>query len=288
MTKYRAQYIELMAYIEANLDSDINVDKLCHILPLSKYHFHRQCSAFFGISIMSLVKLLKLKRAAYQLAYRDDKNILTIALSNGYQSHEAFSRFFKKHFNQTPSDFRKQPDWTHWQAKYEPIIKLRTKIMNENTKFKTEIVDFPETSIATLKHKGSPHLLGSTIQKFIQWRQENKLPPSKHKTFNLVYDDPNNSAPQDYRFDLCCSINHPVDKNKYGVVKKTIQAGKCAVIRHIGSDDSIGVVVNYLYSQWVEESSFTLRDFPLFFERVSFFPEVPENEMITDVYLPIQ
>jgi len=288
MTKYRAQYIELMAYIEANLDSDINVDKLCHILPLSKYHFHRQCSAFFGISIMSLVKLLKLKRAAYQLAYRDDKNILTIALSNGYQSHEAFSRFFKKHFNQTPSDFRKQPDWTHWQAKYEPIITLRTKIMNENTKFKTEIVDFPETSVATLEHKGCPNLLGSTIQKFIQWRKENRLPPSKHKTFNLVYDDPSNIAPQDYRFDLCCSINHPVGKNEYGVVNKAIQAGKCAVIRHIGSDDSIGVVVNYLYSQWLEESNFTLRDFPLFFERVSFFPEVPESEMITDIYLPIQ
>ena len=60
------------------------------------------------------------------------------------------------------------------------------------------------------------------------------------------------------------------------------------MIRHIGSDDAIGEVVSFLYTQWLAESAFELRDFPLYFERVSFFPDVPENEMITDIYLPIE
>lgn len=79
-----------------------------------------------------------------------------------------------------------------------------------------------------------------------------------------------------------------VDGNKHGIVSKQIPAGKCALIRHISSDDSIGVVVDYLYSEWLPDSSFEVRDFPIFFERVSFFPEVSEAEMITDVYLPIE
>ncbi len=114
------------------------------------------------------------------------------------------------------------------------------------------------------------------------------MPPSKNKTFNLVYDDPNLTVPDEYRFDICCSYNGEISSNDYGIVNKSIPAGKCAVVRHVGSDDSIGTAVNYLYSKWLNESGFEVRDFPIFFERVSFFPEVSEKEMITDIYLPIQ
>lgn len=288
MTKYRDRFIEVVSYIESNLDADLDVDELCRRAYLSKYHFHRQCSAFFGMSVISLVRLLRLKRAAYQLAYRDDDKIVDIALANGYESHEGFSRVFKKHFDKSPFEFRKTPDWTPWHFKYEPVLKLRTKIMNENSEFQVKVIDFPETAIAVMEHRGAPNLLGTTIHKFIEWRKLNHLPPKQSKTFNLVYDDPNVTEPQDYRFDICCSVNQLVEPNDYGVVNKVIPAGKCAVVRHIGSDDSIGVAVNFLYSKWLLDSPFEVRDFPVFFERVSFFPEVPENEMITDIYLPVE
>jgi AraC family transcriptional regulator len=42
-----------------------------------------------------------------------------------------------------------------------------------------------------------------------------------------------------------------------------------------------------LYSQWLASSGFELRDFPLFIERVSFYPDVNEAETITDIYLPV-
>jgi AraC family transcriptional regulator len=286
--KYQERFVDVINYVEANLDCDLNIEKLCQRVYLSKYHFHRQCSAFFGMSVMSLVKLLRLKRAAYQLAYRDDKKVIDIALLNGYESHEAFSRAFKQQFNKSPSSFRRSPDWTPWHTKYEPILILRTKIMKENAHFNVELVDFPETLVASMEHRGAPNLLTQTIQKFIVWRKENRLPPSKSKTFNLVYDDPNTVVPKDYRFDLCCSIQQPVEEKTSGIVNKTIPAGKCAVVRHTGSDDSIGLVVQYLYAEWLNNSNFKVRDFPLFFERVNFFPEVTENEWITDIYLPIK
>ncbi len=288
MTKYRQQFADVVNYIDANLDEELDVERLCQLACLSKYHFHRQFSSCFGMPVMSLARLLRLKRAAFQLAYRVEDKIIDIALANGYDSHEAFSRAFKKHFLQSPSEFRNKPDWTPWQIKYEPVIKLRTKMMNDTPDFPVELIEFPETSIAVMEHRGAPNRLGSTIHKFIEWRKQNQLPPSKCKTFNLVYDDPSVTAPEDFRFDLCCSINDDIEPNDFGVVTKSIPAGKCAVVRHIGSDDTIGVTVNFLYSKWLNNSDFELRDFPLFFERVSFFPEVPENEMITDVYLPIK
>ena len=95
MTNYQRRFLEVINYIETHLDTDLDVNALCQHAYLSKYHFHRQCSAFFGMSVIKLVRLLRLKRAAYQLAYRDNGSILDIALANGYESHEAFSRAFK-------------------------------------------------------------------------------------------------------------------------------------------------------------------------------------------------
>jgi len=31
-----------------------------------------------------------------------------------------------------------------------------------------------------------------------------------------------------------------------------------------------------------------LRDFPLFMQRVAFFPDVPDSEAVTDIYLPLR
>lgn len=288
MSNYQGRFEKVISHIEANLDADLDIDTLCKLAHLSKYHFHRQCSAFMGMSVIKLVRLLRLKRAAYQLAYRDHERVLDIALANGYESHEAFSRVFKKHFNQSPSEFRKAANWNPWHSKYEPILKLRKNIMNNGTKFNVDVKAFPETLIAVMEHRGSPSLLGSSLQKFIEWRKLSHLPPSKSKTFNLVYDDPNVTAPDDYRLDIACSVDKPVAANDYGIVNKVIPAGRCAVVRHIGSDDSIGVIVSFLYTQWLPKSEVEVRDFPIYFERVSFFPDVPENEMITDIYLPIE
>ena len=288
MSKYPKLYDRVLHYIEENLDEALDVKLHCEMFCLSRFHFHRQCSAYFGMPVISLVRLLRLKRAAYQLAYHNEEKVVDIAMASGYDSHEAFSRSFKRYFNKSPSEFRNSPNWSLWHSKYEPISKLRTKIMHDNVEFNVKIVDFPETQLAVLEHRGSPTLLGKTVNKFINWRKENSLPPNKSKTFNLVYDDPTVVAPDDYKMDVCCSVSCSIEKNEQGVINKTIPQGKCAFIRHVGSDDTIGVTVNYIYNQWLLKSEYHLRDFPLFFERVSFFPEVPENEMITDIYLPVE
>jgi AraC family transcriptional regulator len=45
--------------------------------------------------------------------------------------------------------------------------------------------------------------------------------------------------------------------------------------------------VHYLYGQWLPSSGEELRDFPCFFHYINLFPEVPEHELITDIYLPL-
>jgi AraC family transcriptional regulator len=94
--------------------------------------------------------------------------------------------------------------------------------------------------------------------------------------------------PEDYRIDLCVATDQEIPENEFGIRRKTIPGGKCAVLRHIGSDDQLSDRITYLYATWLPLSQEEPRDFPLYLQRVSFFPDVPEHEAIIDLFLPLQ
>ena len=118
---YQERFHQLLNYIDSNLDEDLTVDKLSSIACLSKYHFHRQFSSLFGITAFAYIRQARMKRASYQLAFRKDMRIIDIAVANGYESSEAFSRAFSQSIGQNPSHFREQPQRTPWYQRYEQL-----------------------------------------------------------------------------------------------------------------------------------------------------------------------
>ncbi|MDX7998229.1 AraC family transcriptional regulator [Xenorhabdus sp. Reich] len=287
MTMIRQRLNALLHYIDDNIDTNMDGESLSNVVVCSKYHFHRLFSANYGIGVAAYIRQLRLKKAVYELAYSDN-SVIDIALTCGYESPEAFSRAFKSVIGQSPIEFRKKPDWSIWYNQHKIINNIRTQAMNEKlTDIEVNIVNFPETSVAVMEHKGFPSEIGSTIKEFIEWRKNNKLPPEKNKTFNLVYADPEKVESEEYQFDLCVEISSSFVIQHPKIIRKIIPAGKCAYIRHIGPDDEITSIANYLYTNWLSENNQEIRDFPLFFERVKLFPTVPEAETVTDIYLPI-
>ena len=87
------------------------VDRLGVVAGFSKFHFHRQFSKLLGIGVYKYVQLVRLKRAAYQLAFRNQERIIDIALASGYESHEAFSRAFKKIVGTKPAIAKLEEMW---------------------------------------------------------------------------------------------------------------------------------------------------------------------------------
>lgn len=285
---YHERLIRVLHYIDAHLDDDLSVETLSGVAAFSKFHFHRQFSHLFGISVYAYVQAMRLKRASYQLAFRED-SVTDIALASGYDAPEAFSRAFKKHTGQLPSDFRKNPGFAAWQETYNPIQKLRSHHMQEqNYDGQVSVVDVPETRIAVLTHRGDAALLGETLRKFIDWRKAVGLHPKNHATYTLLYNDPEKVAPEDFRVDLCVATNADIAPNDMGIVPRVIPAGRCALLRQVGSDDGFASAIYYLYRNWLPQSGEELRDFPLYCQRVTLYPDVPEHEMIKDIYLPLK
>lgn len=286
---YRARFRRVLEYVEAQPERAASVDELSAVAAFSKFHFHRQFSRFLGMGVATYVQLVRFRRASYRLAFRREQRILDIALESGYESHEAFSRAFKKVIGQTPSAFREHPEWEPWHAIYRNLSELRNQHMKMNHRAEdVKIVPFAATRVGVLEHRGDPALIGGSIRRFIEWRRENALPPRLSATFNLLYDDLNETSPEQFRMDLCAATERAIGENPFGIVENTIPAGRCAVLRHVGSDDLLGDAIAFLYSTWLPLSGEELRDFPLFLQRVRFFPEVPEHEAVTDIFLPLR
>lgn len=148
------------------------------------------------------------------------------------------------------------------------------------------IVEFPETKIAVVEHRGPPDTKHESIARLIAWRIENGFPPSRHPTYGIHYNGPRNTPPEAYRLDIGIAVPAEVAPNGYGVMNRRIPGGRCAVVRHLGAREKVAAV-DFLHEVWLPGSGEKRRDFPLFFHYVNVGPGVTEAEVITDIYLPI-
>jgi hypothetical protein len=58
-----------------------------------------------------------------------------------------------------------------------------------------------------MSHLGDPALIRQTIQRFIAWRKKHHLHPSRYATLNILYNDPDTVAAQDFRLDLAVPLD---------------------------------------------------------------------------------
>ena len=152
-----------------------------------------------------------------------------------------------------------------------------------------KIVDFKETKVAVLEHRGPPELVNDSVLNFIEWRKQSGLSPVKSsRTFGAVYDDPNTVEPDKFRFDICGEVTDEVPDNLQGVKSGAIPGGRCAVIRHHGPHERMGEKVYYLYQDWLPGSAEELRDAQLFFHYLNLRGAVTDHELVTDIYLPLK
>ena len=286
---YHARMQRVLDHIDRHLDDNLDLEAMSGVAAFSKFHFHRQFSATFGLTVHRYVQLARMKRASYRLAYRDALGVTDIAMEAGYDAPDAFARAFRQRFGQSPSSFRRSPDWETWLAAFGPFDEARSTLMQ--TTYTTDDVTIREmapTPVAILEHRGDPATIGATIQRFIAWRKAAGLPPKTSPTFNVFHSDPRTTPPAEYRLDLCVGTDRAIEPNGERIEAGMIPGGRCAVLRVVGGTDDLEPAALYLYRDWLPASGEEARDFPLYCQRLAFFPDVPEHEAIADLFLPLQ
>jgi AraC family transcriptional regulator len=284
---YHARMQRVLDHIDRHLDEDLSLAALSAVAAFSMHHFHRQFSATFGVSAHRYVQLARLERASYRLAFRDDATVTKIALDAGYGAPDAFARAFRECVGQSPSSFRKCPDWEPWRAAFGPLTRARRGRMTRFSIDDVQVREFPATPVAVMTHRGDPARVYETVQRFIAWRRRAGLGPKVAATFTVFHCDPRSTPPEAFHLDLCAATDRPIAANDFGVEAGRLPGGRCAVLRIIGASENLEAPALFLYRDWLPASGEETRDFPLFCQRHGLSPEVPEHERVTDLFLPI-
>jgi hypothetical protein len=88
--------------------------------------------------------------------------------------------------------------------------------------------------------------------------------------------------------DLCVGTDQAIEADGQQIKAGEIPGGRCAVLRVVGNTDNLESAALYLYRDWLPASGEEARDFPIYCQRLSFFPEVPEHEAVVELFLPLK
>ena len=93
-------------YIDKLGNNKTTIEEVAKNAGFSIDYFNRIFRAHTGFNVMEYARFRRLNKAANMLRYAPEKDILSIALDCGYESHEGFARAFREHYGRSPSEYR--------------------------------------------------------------------------------------------------------------------------------------------------------------------------------------
>lgn len=105
--KHEEKLKTILSYLEENYDKKLTVEEMARTVGYSASHFMRWFKEMTGVGFGAYLIEFRLERAAQALRSTQD-TILAISEQNGFDNLSNFNRLFKKKFQMTPSQFRRQ------------------------------------------------------------------------------------------------------------------------------------------------------------------------------------
>ena len=100
--------LNAISLVEKNISiPDFSVEHLTEKLHLSRTHLHRKLTSLTNQSATEYIRSIRLKHAV-ELMKQGDYLVNEIGFAVGFNSHNYFSKSFKKQYGKTPSEFIKE------------------------------------------------------------------------------------------------------------------------------------------------------------------------------------
>lgn len=220
----------MLVHIQANLDQDLSLATLASRVRLSPFHFHRLFRSVVGETLKQYTQRLRLERAASRLIIHD-ATILDVALDSGFQSHETFSREFKRRFHVTPKDYRQ---WGRGQIKLSSLLApALDERYNDFELSQTKVTRMAQLHVAFIRHVGPYEDVTDRLwQKLADWAKSKRLPLDLI-FLGIAHDAPGVTPPERLRFDAAIVIPEPFSSDG-AVGYQMLAAAEVAMTTHVG------------------------------------------------------
>ncbi len=287
---YIKRVMDILIFIQNNLDKELSLEDLSREAYFSQYHFHRVFRALVGETLQEHIRRLRLERAASYLKF-SDKMIIDIALDAGYQTHEAFSRAFKLAFNCSPSEFRSNctlPQIGQAKIHYKNNVRENDiTIIIGDEKMDVEIKIIEPMKVAFVRHVGPYDEVGAAWEELCMKLGIEGYLGAGSKFIGISYDDPSVTPAEKLRYDACITVDDNFVQPE-GIMVQTIGGGEYAVTTHFGPYENLSDTYSKLYGQWLVNSDREFRSEPC----IEFYLNDPAGtepeDLLTDICLPLK
>lgn len=98
--------IESAAYIESHLKDPLSVEQLAAVAGFSPYYYCRLFSLYMEMPVMEYVRRRRLTKGAAEICA--GRRILDVAMDYGFESHNGFTKAFRKVYGFSPDEYRRR------------------------------------------------------------------------------------------------------------------------------------------------------------------------------------
>lgn len=289
ISEYSRRMNRVLDYIDLHLGTPLGLDELAGVAHFSPFHFHRVFAGWLGETLGDYLQRRRLAVGASMLAACPNDSVLSVAVTVGFGSGEAFARAFKRQFGCTPSAWRAQTP-ARW-AEQVKAARARSRAQDSNPDqgqrnpdqapalqfgnhdnsytittehiMKVEFVDFPSTRAAYLRIIGpyGPKISEFVAQRFMPWMQAHGM--QRQPWFGVAHDDPTVTPPEKCRFDACVAVPDGFVPSGEAMLT-TLPGGRYAVAAFEGTGPMIGDAWTEMYRDWLPNSGMQCDARPIF------------------------
>lgn len=297
MNETRREYLKrinfVLDFIEKNLDTDLSLEFLAEKANYSPYHFHRVFLTVVDERLNTFINRKRIERIASILLVEQNIPLNDLAYTYGFNSHNSFSRAFKKYLGTSPTKFKSEGKKLLRKIGIEPFSTERYICSIDNTKqwikmnAQITVKEVSELKLACISHIGKFEKAGTMFQKLMEWgHQKEVLATSNFKAITIYHDNPNVTQTSKLRFSTCITINKNI--NADGEIRQlTIQKGIYAV----GHFEIKAAEISKAWKSmciWVIESGYEFRDGDYFEMYHNDHTTHPEQKFILDICIPLK
>jgi AraC family transcriptional regulator len=241
-------------YIEAHLESDIELADVAQAAGLSQWHFQRIFKALTNETLKTYIRSRRFAKALEQLA-STRLSVLDIALAAGFETQESFTRAFKDCFRLTPSQYRRMGNRSLFVRKlrldgsYLAHLRHNVSLAPQiETRPAMRMVGLPTDYYGIDSEKNN---LGQKLPPL--W---GRFLPRLHEITNAVPGVcygvvvPAGPHTEELRYLACTEVRGPGDVPA-GMAEMEIPASTYARFTHRGAAQNVDATVNYIYGSWM-------------------------------------
>lgn len=284
---HRSQIGRAQRYIRINSAKNLNLKKIAQEAGSSPYHFGRMFMSYTGETTFTYLRRIRLLNALKMLQEDADCSVTEVALGVGYETPSAFNKIFKTLFKISPTDFRNLGKAQQNNLIYDLSIGPQEKEMHMNLTKTPEFITRPAIHLLYVEKTGIFQEVAMPTWYELIPIVDQKLEKSKITEYlGLSIMDQNTKDEATMFYDAGVAMSEKPAAIPKGLKYKTVDGGKYAKFVLVGATSGVWAAFESIY-KILAESKIKLRDGACIENYLSNPEIVPENELVTELLVPV-